>query len=243
MTRPPEVRLIDRSASDTAVSAAVLAGGGSRRFGVDKALVPSPVDGRPVLERTVALLCEISDDVTVIAPRDRSYERFGAPVVSESAPGRGPLGGIETALTIARHGRCLIVACDLPLLRLDLLRWLVAVPFDGDALVPFVGDLGGESDPNVDLRPQPLLAVYRTTVLPEVRKLLQDGERRVQCLIDVIRVVSPTVDSLRDVDPALVSFRNINTREELSTATRLARDAVTSRGTARITPFRDSGLS
>jgi len=219
--------LITRPANDTAVSAAVLAGGGSRRFGADKALVPSPVDGRPVLERTVALLREVSDDVTIIAPPARSYERFGAPVVSERIPGRGPLGGIETALTVARHERCLIVACDLPLLRLDLLLWLAAAPFDGDALVPYLGASDDESNAGAVLRPQSLLAVYRTAILPDVRRLVQEGERRVHGLLDVIRVVSPTVESLLDVDPDLISFRNINTRDELATAARLLRDAMT----------------
>ena len=207
----------------TGISAAILAGGGSHRFGADKALVPSPLDGRPILAWIVDRLQAVADDVTIVAPLDRSYERFGVDVISERIPNRGPLGGIETALAVARHDRCLIVACDLPLLRQELLGWMVRQPFEGDALVPLVPILNRVGQAGELERAQSLLAIYRTEILPAVRHLLDSGERRVDALLDAIHVTYLSEDTLRNVDPDLASFQGVNTAEDLAIATQIVR--------------------
>src|SRR5215211_3642435 len=94
------------------VSAAVLAGGESRRFGTDKALVPLPGGTTPMLGVIVQALRQITPDVSIIAPENRAYAQFGVPVISETNPGRGPLGAIEMALRWAVHDKCIVVACD-----------------------------------------------------------------------------------------------------------------------------------
>lgn len=193
------------------ISGAILAGGQSRRFGSDKAFMPSPVDGRPLLLATIECLRGLVDDLAVIAPPDRGYERFGADVRTERSPGRGPLGGIEMALASARHDRCLIVACDLPLLNRGVLAWMAALPFEGDALVPLVAVSGDEAN---ERRPQSLHAIYRRSCLPALRDLLDDGERRVSRLLDAIRVVHPAADELLAIDPGLASFVNMNTTSD-----------------------------
>lgn len=198
------------------ISAAVLAGGASRRFGSDKALAPVPGGGETILGRTVRVLQLVADDVTIIAPPDRPYDLFGVPVVGEHPAGEGPLGGLIAALTLARHPRCLIVACDLPFLSPRLLRWMGSRPVRGDALVPVVGP----DDP----RQQPLHAIYGQTCLEPAARLFAGGERRMLALMQAIHVEFVGEDDLRAFDPALASFVNVNASDDWRAAERRSVD-------------------
>jgi molybdopterin-guanine dinucleotide biosynthesis protein A len=199
------------------VSAAVLAGGESRRFGVDKALVPLPDGTTPMLGAVVDALLAVTHGVTIIAPQGRDYGRFGVPVVSEAIPGRGPLGGLEMALRQAVHDRCIVVACDQPFLNPDLLRWMCNIDFMEDALVPRISETGSACSA---ARPQPLPAIYRRSCLGSVLQLLDRGERRLGGLLEVITVRYVDEGAIRAVDPEFRSFVNLNTMEEWESARR-----------------------
>src|SRR5215204_3654374 len=170
------------------VSAAVLAGGESRRFGTDKALVPLPGGTTPMLGVIVQALRQVSPDVCIIAPENRAYARFGVPVVSETNPGQGPLRAVETALRRATHDKCIVVACDLPFLSPVLLRWMVRIDFSEDALVPVVAATADVESTGMSRRAQPLHAIYRRSCLGQIRQLLDAGERRLGRLLDLIDV-------------------------------------------------------
>lgn len=202
------------------VSAAVLAGGESRRFGTDKALVPLPGGTTPMLGAVVRALLDVAADVTIIAPESRTYSRFGVPVVSEVAPGQGPLGGLEMALSRAAHDQCIVVGCDLPFLNPDLLRWLAQLDFSEDALVPMVTGPEPERSTGSTPRPQVLHAIYRRSCLEPVRQLRSSGERRFGRLLDLIAVRYVHEDEIRRIDPGLRSFVNLNSEEEWNRARR-----------------------
>ena len=106
---------------------AVLAGGRSRRYGGDKS--NALVGGRPLIERAIAALEQVVQDVVVVTSR-----QLPDGVVTPSIPDRfvdaGPLGGLHAALhTAVEYGSSgvLLLACDMPLLRkfcvLSQSRW------------------------------------------------------------------------------------------------------------------------
>ena len=196
------------------VSAAVLAGGESRRFGADKALVPLPGGTTPMLGVVVQALRQVSSDVCIIAPEHREYAQFGVPVVSERDPGQGPLGAIEMALRRAAHDRCIVVACDLPFLSPALLRWMIQIDFSEDALVPLIDAAADVDLTGMNARPQSLHAIYRRSCVDQVRHLLDSGERRLGRLLELIEVRYLDDAEIRRVDPELRSFVNLNSMEE-----------------------------
>src|SRR5258708_23778216 len=118
----------------------VLAGGGSTRFGRDKALVE--IDGVPMLLRMRALLGEVSQVVTVIAPPLR-YAALGVTAVSDRWEGQGPLAGIITALFSTNESGSgadwnLIVGCDMPFLTREWLSYRAerALASDQEVVAP-----------------------------------------------------------------------------------------------------------
>lgn len=103
------------------VAGFVLAGGLSRRMGSDKALVEFA--GRPLIARALAILRSAGFSASVAGAR--SDLSGYAPVVADTEPDRGPLGGICSALSHARAEWSVFLPVDLPLLPAPLLGYMV----------------------------------------------------------------------------------------------------------------------
>jgi molybdopterin-guanine dinucleotide biosynthesis protein A len=79
------------------IYAYVLAGGGSTRFGRDKALVE--FGGSPLLLQIVRLARRCTPNVAVVASREKYASlSLELQIIEDRWPGQGPLGGIITAL-------------------------------------------------------------------------------------------------------------------------------------------------
>lgn len=195
------------------VSTAVLAGGQSRRMGRDKASLVPTDQPSSLLGMVAGVLGAISDDVLVIGGTPEQ----GVPPATRSVPDEpghaGPLRGIAAALRAARHDWCLVVACDLPFLSPDLLRWLCVERTGVDAVVPLTRASGREAHG----RPQPLHAVYHRRCLPVALDLLA-STGRAGALLERVSVSFVEEDELRRFDPTLRSLTNLNTPKDLATA-------------------------
>ena len=188
---------------DRAVSAAVMAGGLSRRMGRDKAWLDLG-DGRPLIRRVVDVVSLVADDVLIVANDDR-YRALGPRVVPDRYPGSGALGGIATGLSAAAHDHVIVVACDMPSLRPEALRLLIEGSEGYDVVVPLVR---GE--------PHPLHALYTKACLPAIETAVAEGRLRVADALAELRVRTIEEAEMRVVDPDLVSVTNLNTPEDLA---------------------------
>jgi len=187
------------------VSAAVLAGGKSQRLGLDKSLLK--INGEWLLERILLQLATLSDDLLVIANKKPEFGQLPARVIPDIYPGSGPLGGIYAGLQAIRYERGLFVACDMPLLNLELLRYMILLAADFDVVIPRL-------EGNVE----PLHAVYSKACLPPIMKALESGERRVVSFFPYVRIRYVDQDEIDLFDPQHLSFFNINTPEDLDIA-------------------------
>jgi len=152
-------------------SAAVLAGGQSRRMGRDKSLLP--VHGTTLLEHILAQVRPLVDEALVGANDPEKYGFAGVPVVLDEQPGQGPLMGIVSCVQAAQHERVLVTACDIPCLPAPFLRMMLRKASRAAIVMP--------RDPQG--RHEPLLAVYTKRVLPAARAVLARGGRRI---VDVL---------------------------------------------------------
>ncbi len=106
-------------------------------MGRDKALLPHPISGRPLIEHQAALLRSLPGcaELLLSAPAERGYALAGpladARLVTDAAPDCGPLAGLAAGLAAATTPRLLVLAVDLPFVTpalLDRLLWRDAVP-------------------------------------------------------------------------------------------------------------------
>jgi molybdopterin-guanine dinucleotide biosynthesis protein A len=186
-----------------AVSAIVLAGGESRRLGQDKCMLP--IEGRPLLARTLALLASVADDLLVVSNDPARPLDLGFPVrlVPDEERGVGALMGLYSGLKAARNDRAVAVACDMPFLNLPLLRYMVGLAADYDVVLPRLGDLA-----------EPLHAVYGKGCLGPMERHLAQGRRRIVVFFDEVRVRYVEQAEIDRYDPRHLSFLNVNTPED-----------------------------
>jgi molybdenum cofactor guanylyltransferase len=171
-------------------SAAILAGGRATRFGGrDKGGLV--VGGRTILERQLTELSRVTTDILIVGNGHRhgAAPRPGAViprVISDIVPGCGPLGGLHAALTEARGDALFVAACDMPYLDAALIRYLLGLTREGDAVVP-----------RTKRGYHPLCAVYTTACLEPITRRL--GARRLKM-----------VDLLKDVRTRIVTLEELN---------------------------------
>ena len=191
------------------ISAVILAGGQSKRLGVNKAFVH--IGGQTLIDRVIGALRELSDDLIIVANEPGSFQGLGARLTGDVYPGKASLGGIYSGLLVARHDYALVVGCDMPFLSRGLLRYMVLVAPGYDAVVPFY-----------DNYLEPLHTIYHRAGLEAMREMLEADRLRISELFRCQHIRQITVEEIASFDPQRLSFFNINTPQDLQRAQELA---------------------
>lgn len=168
-----------------------------------------------LLEQTVMTATQLCGDVVVVLNDAESWPDLPGRLVADQYADAGPLGGIFSGLQAAQFETALVVACDMPFLNPALLRAMLARPGEYDALVP--RSMVTQRSRNAHAV-EPLHAVYRRSCLAPIQLLLEQGQRQVTALLDVVRVAFVEADEIQRYDPQGRSFVNINTLEQLREA-------------------------
>ncbi len=201
------------------VSGVALAGGMSRRLGRNKAV--EQVGGESLIERVVGKLSQVSSETIVVVAEESRAEALDLPpwvrTAADIYPGSGSLGGIFTGLSAAQGDYGVVVACDMPFLNTDLLRFMVDIASDYDVVVP---KLNG--------RPEPLHAIYSKSCLDPIERRLERKDLKIALLFEEVKVAYIEEEDIDSLDPTHLSFFNVNTQEDLEAA--LALEAQAARG-------------
>lgn len=185
--------------------AAVLAGGVSKRMGRDKARVA--FGATTLLERAIDLAAGVADNVLVVGREPDDVVDSRATVIADAWPGKGPLGGIATALEHSRPHACLILPCDMPLLTTELLLRLIEHHGRGSSEATLVGHPSGDEF-------EPLVGVYEAVCLRMMRIALEAGSLAIRYSLDRLAV------GLYRIDPGeKTQLININTPDDLARLT------------------------
>jgi molybdopterin-guanine dinucleotide biosynthesis protein A len=186
----------------------IQAGGESKRMGRDKGLVS--FRGQPLIQRVVARLQPLADELLITTNRPADYAFLGRPCLPDRLPGRGALGGLYTALAAAQHDYVAVVACDLPFASAALLAALQARLQTSGAALAIPRPPGGL---------EPFHAVYRRAAcLPHVEAALQANRWRVDAWFDQVTIDYCEAAEIARYDPQGRAFLNVNTPEELAQA-------------------------
>ncbi|MEW6320022.1 MAG: molybdenum cofactor guanylyltransferase [Acidobacteriota bacterium] len=189
-------------------SAAILAGGQSRRLG-GRPKGALPVGGRPILARQLDVLRSLAPAAIVVVGVPGFDTPVDVPIVADAVPGAGALGGLYTALAAAPSDPVLVVAGDLPFVSGPWLMHLVEVLGNADGVVPRTAD--GR---------HPLCAVYRRRAAPRLKAWLDRGTRRITDALSDLNVREVGPDEVARFDPDGVLLMNVNTPEEYDRACR-----------------------
>ena len=166
-------------------------------MGRNKALLPS--HGRTLSEFVADALRTVTGQAAFVGGLPQIVPaQFG--FVPDLHPGEGPLGGIVAALENSTADWNLIVACDMPGLKVDFLRSLLdkAEHSQADAIIP--------TGPSGLL--EPLCAAYHRRCHRPLAEAFGRGTRKVTVALRDVTAIT------WQVPEELACFQNVNTPEE-----------------------------
>ncbi|MBZ0281611.1 MAG: molybdenum cofactor guanylyltransferase [Anaerolineae bacterium] len=189
------------------LTVAINSGGKSSRMGTDKSFVP--LLGKPMIEHVLERVSELNQVETILVTnKPELYKYLKLPMFNDVFPEKGSLGGIYTAIYNSRSDFTLCVACDMPFLNPELLRYMISlVASDTDVIVP-----------RVEGYPEGLHAIYSKGCLEPIRQKLETDKLKVIGFYDEVRVRYLDEAEYHPFDPKGLSFNNINTPDELQRA-------------------------
>ena len=181
---------------------AVLAGGGGRRIGGDKAMVE--LEGRPLVHYPLNVLRAVLDEVAVVAKQSTVLPGLDVEIAIwlEPEEPRHPLAGVVHALRCARGQPVVVVAGDMPFVTRGLVAALARERSRGAAAV--VPRAGG--------RLQPLCARYEPRALGALA-----GCDLTAPLSDAVGALDPRILEWPDEEP----FFTVNSPEDILQAAAL----------------------
>ncbi|MBI5594603.1 MAG: molybdenum cofactor guanylyltransferase [Elusimicrobia bacterium] len=195
------------------LSAIVLAGGASVRYGSDK--TRSRWGGRSLVAHVALGLRELVDDVVVVTRRPEALKglsRRGLRLVKDRFTDHHPMGGVATGLSTTRHRAAFVCAADMPLIEPGLIGLLGEAASGYDAAVPVWRG-----------RLEPLCAVYSKRSLGVLEKMVSEGRLALVDLFDIMPTRFVQEDEVRAVDPAGRSFCDIDTKADRAKVEKLGR--------------------
>ena len=179
-------------------------------MGRDKALIK--LGGEYLIQRAVRQLQTRVDEILVLSGPTKRYETLlDVPVLPDAIKRKDPLGGLYTGLKNCCHDWALLIACDMPFVRPEIIELLVG-EMGAEPIVAFeIGNYRTHT-----------LALYHQSCLPLIEQQIRANDLAMHRLFERLPVKLIAERRARQADPELLSFRNLNRSEDLIEARRLA---------------------
>lgn len=181
----------------------VLAGGRSSRMGSDKAMMPLHPGGPSLLDHALDRLAPLVDELLVIG-HPELHGHVGPFVIADDLPGKGPLGGLVTAMRYAGQDRLLVLAVDMPNVGHELLL----------RLTQGLGNFTDAVIPRHEGRSEPLVGAYHRRCATTFQMLLAQDRLKMSEALQQVRTTWIEVSD-KENGPESDLFRNVNRPEDL----------------------------
>ncbi|HYY13977.1 MAG TPA: molybdenum cofactor guanylyltransferase [Chthoniobacterales bacterium] len=184
------------------LSAALLAGGESRRMGQDKATVL--FRGKPLWQTQLNLLRELTPaEIFISARTDRRWRPPDVQFIRDEPPSRGPLSGIAATLGQITTSHLLALAIDMPFMTAPYLRLLCGRAQPGRGVVPIIRE-----------RAEPLAAIYSRAAHADLIAAFAGTDFSLQSVVRKL-IASGKLMALNVTHEQEPLFRNLNEPRDL----------------------------
>ena len=174
--------------------AVILTGGKSKRYGSDKSFLK--IGKITFIEKQIKLLTKYFDTIVVSANEDEKYKHLNLPICNDIYSDCGPLAGIHAVMKKYKKN-LFVLACDLPFVDDKTIKNILKFKSDADMIF-------SATKQNM----QPLCAIYKINLLPNLDKYLKSNNRSV---FKFIENINHSVIQIKTVREKLI---NINTQED-----------------------------
>ncbi len=192
------------------LTAIILAGGKSSRIGSDQDKAILKLNGKRLIDIVISKLKYIvGDNIIIVGPPEKypSYKQ----VVSDLFNQKGFLVGLYSGLKASASRYNLVVGCDMPFLKLELLQYMEDKIDSNDIIIPRYAKSYVE----------PLCAIYSKDCLGVMKKNIEAGILSIRRIFPYLKVKYIEEKEIKRVDPELNSFFNVNYKEDFVRAKEL----------------------
>lgn len=181
------------------LSAAILAGGSSLRFGG----ITKPnliIGGMTIISRIISTVKDLFDEIIIVTNKSDDFTYIpDCKIVKDIFIGAGPMGGIHAALVASANNILFVFAGDMPFIDKHLINKQIRTFLNEqhDILVPSRGGLM-----------EPLHAIYRKNIIKTFELFIT--ERKNYSIRDLIRESDTGYFEIPESQTIRVAFTNIN---------------------------------
>ena len=191
------------------ITGVVLAGGQSKRMGFNKA--QAEMHGESMLIRMINKLQKITPTI-LISSGATSYPNIHWTQIPDAYPQCGPLGGIYSVLKASETPLTLVVSCDIPLVSIALLEYIVSKAKESNALITLPIDCDGQL--------QMMCAVYHKDVVPFLQQQIDSSQFKMKKILDFVSVEYVEISREHPLYDEY-AFMNVNNPANLEEARKL----------------------
>jgi molybdopterin-guanine dinucleotide biosynthesis protein A len=195
------------------ISIAILSGGKSKRFGRDKAF--ALINNTPMIRIVYEKIASLSDDIIIVI-KDKELKSKYSSLFPEKVKialdihddFNNPIIGVYSCFKSTKYKFCLLLACDLPLIKEEIIEFLIRELDNYDAIIP--------RHPNGYI--EPMHAIYNTKKsINAIKPLFKEGKdiRMRDFISNLKNVYFISTDLIKRYDQNLDIFLNINTEEDI----------------------------
>ena len=179
------------------------------------------IQGIELVELVIEQIKPLSEQILIVTSQKQStlMPSYPADVIVDIYPNKGPLGGIYTGLLASKFSRSLVVACDMPFLNIDLLKYMIELSPNFDATVVRLEEDKLES----------LHAIYSRNCLDTIKAMLDNNQLKISTLFGKINTRYVERAECQKFDRELLTFFNINNQQDIDKATQIISKAKVSR--------------
>lgn len=181
------------------ITGIVLAGGKSSRMGSDKGLLT--INDKTFVEHVIVAMKPLVDKIIIVS-NNKDYDQFGYRRVDDSIKDSGPLAGLYSGLKHSETEFNLVLSCDIPMIKTEILKKLVDADLENHEVVQIESNT----------KTMPLIAMYKKQCMHKCLELLQQGERRLRVAVNELKTKTIIIDAEFDQ-----FVKNVNTKEDLKT--------------------------
>jgi len=204
---------IKKNKESPRLTAIILAGGKSSRIGSDQDKAMLKLSGKHLIDIVISKLKRIvGDNIIIVGPPEKypSYKQ----VVSDLFKQKGLLVGLYSGLKASASRYNLVVGCDMPFLKVELLQYMRDKIDSNDVIIPRYAKSYVE----------PLCAIYSKDCLEVMKRNIETGILSIRRIFPYLKVKYIEEKEIKRVDSKLNSFFNINYKKDFIKAEELIKE-------------------
>ncbi len=186
-------------------TAIILAGGKSSRMGFDKQFLK--INERRLMDSLVHKLKDEFEEIIIVTNKPEYYIGLSHRITKDIIEDKGPLGGIHAGLKLSSSQYAFVVACDMPNMNIDYIRYMKKSigNRDLDGCVTKFGDWI-----------EPFSSFYSKDIVEQIENHLKSNFRSINSLLKNLNICYIDENKAREFSPNWDMFLNLNTKEDLN---------------------------